>query len=654
MIKSFCFSFLTILLSFFGQSMYSQNKLPFGDITLEELSNKPYKPEPGAAAVILSKTGVVTVNYSNGFYVELEVDVRIKIINSNGFDYANIEIPYSLDDNILSYRASTFNTRNGEKVETKIPSKSFIKERTTNFYNTLKFNFPDVHEGTVIEYSYLQRLNDYAINSLVSWAFQSEIPTAVSSITVVYPEYFKYKTIVSGSANDVHFRSNKAETFFLEERVNVQTENWYSVDVPSFRNEPYIKSIRDNLIRIVFELESYNVPGSYFKEISPTYATLTKKLLESTDFGQPIKNNFKSLAEKITAGQKDDLSKLKKIHEYISTKILWNGVQDFTTSSSLRTILNKEKGTSGDINLLLIAMLRSLNIKADPVILSTRSNGSLNQLSAMIGQFNYVVAYVSVNGNYYLVDATDPIRPFNILPFDCLNGAGRLINEYESKFIDLKNNEKNYYSYNYTLTLDTSGAVSGKMENRYSNYSAYALRELIKRESEDGYLDIVKSAYGNMDVSDFKITNFSYRDSDLFENCTLKIANWAQVAGDEIIFNPYLKQAWEKNPFYAPERKFQIDFGCPVTESYSLTLIIPKGYSILQKPENVTITIGKNDGKFEYKCTQNGNKLEIKSLVNIDKTIFQPSEYSVIQGFYSQFLQKKGELIVLKRNSIIN
>ena len=68
------------------------------------------------------------------------------------------------------------------------------------------------------------------------------------------------------------------------------------------------------------------------------------------------------------------------------------GIDGFTASNSLRNVMNKEKGSSAEINMILIAMLRSAGLNADPVILSTRSNGSLNQNSAMMQQFNYLVA----------------------------------------------------------------------------------------------------------------------------------------------------------------------------------------------------------------------------------------------------------------------
>jgi hypothetical protein len=652
MTRYFPLSLFILFLSLAAPELFSQYKLPFGDIKTDELGNKPYKPDPGADAVILSDIGFVSLNYVNEFFVEMERDVRIRIVNSNGFDYANIEIPFSRDDRILNYRASTFNTRNGEKTETPVTKKSFITENTSKSYKALKFNFPDVHEGSVIEYSYIIRLKNNSIYTLVPWKFQAYIPTVFSSLTVSYPEACVYKNIISGSAGDVKSSNSITEAVYFGERANVVNRNWSVQNMPAFREEPYIKSKKEHLTKLSFELASMNFPGSSFREITPTYENLATKLLNRDDFGKALNTNFKSIAGKITAGLTDDLSKLKKIHDYISSRILWNGDNDFTVSAPLRAILKKEKGNSADINIMLIAMLRSLKINADPVILSTRSNGSLNQYSAMIQQFDYLLAYVTIGDDSYLVDATDPLRPFNVLPFDCLNVTGRLIKEFDSKFVDLKNKEKLSRSGSFILAIDGKGSLTGSMENRYSDYSAFNIRKRIKLESEEGYIDLIKALSPDAGLTEFIIENENDPYSDLIEKCKVSITERSQIAGDEIIFNPWMLLADTKNPFISSERKFPVDFGCPQKETYSLSLKIPEGYSVLEKPEDVAYDLGKDDGKFEFKYSQTGSDLTINSTLSFNKTIFPASEYLLVRDFYSKVLQKQAELIVLKKETV--
>jgi hypothetical protein len=649
MIKYYRITVCIFMLGFLSLDSFSQKfNLPFGDIKSEELSNKPYKPDPGADAIIISDIATATLNYNIGFYVELERDVRIRIVNSNGFDYANIEIPYSTDDNLEGYRASTFNSKNGEKTETIIPKKNFILEKTSTFSRTLKFNFPDVHEGSVIEYSYMIRL-DNAVYDLVPWEFQSDIPEVFSSFKISYPEYFIYKNIISGSAINVKSDTKIKESFLFDEWTMVRTTIWYVQDMPAFRDEPYINSTKEHLTGITFELASANLPNSSFKEVTPNYKTLTEKLLERDDFGKPLGTNLKSLAKKITKDKTDDLSRVKKIHEYIATNILWNGVEDFTTSYPLRTILKKEKGNSADINMILIVMLRALNIKADPVILVTRSNGILNQLSAMIQQFNYLVALVTIDGKSYLVDATDPLRPFNELPFECLNETGRLISPDDSRFVDLKNHEAYRTTRDIKISIDPSGKIAGSMNNTYSGYNSYNIRRTVKLESEEGYTDFVKSANSDFNISDLGINNLQDPYSDLILNYNFETSNGAQMQGNEMVFFPSSVLKPIKNPFFSSERRYPIDFGCQKDETFNLHVVIPEGYTISEMPSNSSNKIGNDDAKSEYTYSVTGDELEIKSIFEINKTKFQLSEYKEIRNFYAEYLKKQTEPIVLSK-----
>jgi transglutaminase-like putative cysteine protease len=644
---------LTLLLSLVSSDLFSQYKLQFGDISPDELSNKPYEPDPGADAIILSDVGIASLNYVNEFYIELERDIRIRIVNSNGYDYANIEIPVAENEELLNLRASTFNLKNGEKAETKVGKKSIIIEKATINDKIVKFNFPDVHEGSVVEYSYIIRMKREALFTLVPWKFQSDIPEMFSSVTITYPAPCKYKVLVYGSAELVSVRTAEKEAYYFGQKSSDITARWAAENVPAFRNEPYIKSKKEHLTRLSFELLKFDFPGvSSSEEYTPTYSSLTQKLLEKRDFGLTLNADFKSLAEKITKDSKDDLTKLKKIQEYVSTNILWNGVSDYTASQLLKTVLRKQKGNSADINMLLIAMLRSINIKADPLILCTRSNGSLNTYSAMIQQFNYLVAYVFVDGEYYLVDATDPLRPFNILPFDCLNGSGRLISEYDSKFIDLKNQEKQFSSTKMILNLDQKGELEGTSEDKYSDYLAYSIRKLIKNEGEDGYLDIVKSSSADVVFDDIKIENSRDIYSDLIRKCKVKIISGAEVTNDEIIISPNLTLTRTQNPFKSVERKFPVDFGCPLADTCSLSIKIPEGFSVTEMPEDISFDLGKKtDASFVFKCRKDGDKLNINYVFNINKTIFQPEEYTALRNFYSKILKKQAELIILKKTS---
>ncbi len=650
------FSYISfiVILSFLTIDLSAQFTLPFGKVSLEDLSNKPYKPDPGADAIILSESGLASLQYQDGIYIELEKNVRIRIVNSKGYHFASIEIPFDIDDKMDYYKASTFNLQNGEKIETQIPRKSFIIEKTDPASNTLKFNFPDVHEGSVIEYSYKIRLkNSSAIMGLVTWVFQSVIPVVRSTFTVAYPDAFVYKSLILGSSLDVQTDFTTSNSNFFGRGVTANIRTWSAADLPAFRPEPGILGVSEHLTRVTFELASVEFPNITFGNISPTYQKLNEKLLDRDDFGTPLATNFRSLAQGITAGEKDELSKLRKIHEYVSSKILWDGDNGITSSSSLKAVMRKEKGNSADINMMLIAMLRSAGLKADPVILSTRSHGTLFQNSAMIRQFNYLIAAVTIEGKLYLADATDPLRPADLLPVECLNRSGRLIHLSESRFVELKNDKPDAASYDYNVKIDEKGQISGTLNYTLSGYEAYYTRKTVKLAGEDGYLDLMKSMSPYADISSLGFMNREDPGSDLVMKCDFNINDGARIAGDKILFKTFLSMERIKNPFFSADRKYPVDLAYPSDYSYSIRFTIPEGYVLSEKPSDASFTLETDGGKYEYSCLAEGNQISVHQKVSITRTLYQTTEYLSVRNFYEKIVRKQGEVIVLKKNPVI-
>ena len=59
--------------------------------------------------------------------------------------------------------------------------------------------------------------------------------------------------------------------------------------------------------------------------------------------------------------------------------------------------MEKKKGNSGDINLLLVALLRSAGLKAYPILVSERGHGKVDTTSSFLDQFSNVHAYVEID-----------------------------------------------------------------------------------------------------------------------------------------------------------------------------------------------------------------------------------------------------------------
>ena len=646
-----------LLITFLSCSfnLSAQNKIAFGNITHTDLGNSVYKPDPGADAIVLSDVSVAALNYSedDGFWVEHVRDVKIKIVNSRGFDHANIELVYYNTDDLTNLKASTFNLKNGEIVETPVDKKSFIRDEYSSTREVLRFSFPDVHEGSIIEYNYTVDLKSGgAVNTLVPKLFQQTIPVKASSLTLVYPDYFTYKTNITGKPELVHMASSSKNQLYFGEMVDMITSTYTAVDVPAFREEPYIKSSFENLTKVQFELASVNLPN-YTEEITPTYQNLTKKLMERTDFGTPITNySFANkLVEELIAGAVSEREKFNRIYSYVTDKLIWNGQEDYTTSKALKKVISDGKGNSADLNLLLISLLRNAKFIADPVILSTRSNGSINQYSAIVSQFNYVVVLVKIDGKDYLIDATDPLRPFNLLPEECLNGSGWQAGQYNTGFVALKNSMETGSKSKVSLKMDQEGNLYGSYTEKSTGYSALDLRWLLKLEGVEGYLAGIRALSTDLEFSKSEFSNIGFPDSSITEFHEIKIRNGVQKANDKILFNPSLSFVTRKNPFYLEERTYPIDFAYPNSVSNVIEFEIPEGYSITQKPADFSVSALNGFASYSYKSEIIKNKIIVTEVFSILKPEVPVKEYKQVRDLFSMKINKESELFVLEKTN---
>lgn len=83
--------------------------------------------------------------------------------------------------------------------------------------------------------------------------------------------------------------------------------------------------------------------------------------------------------------------KIIKIYDHVRKTMTWNEFYTIIASGKLDKVYEAKQGTSGDINLILALMLKAVNIKAIPVIISTNDNGIVKESYPIISQFNHTI-----------------------------------------------------------------------------------------------------------------------------------------------------------------------------------------------------------------------------------------------------------------------
>lgn len=639
-----------LLLLFLYQPANGQIKqISFGDIPKEDLEMTEYAPDPSADAVILENHASVSMRSDEKILVITDCHVRIKIINTDGLDYANVELPYGSDEKIIGLKAAAYNLEEGAVVESPVDRKSLYYEKTSRYRNTLRFSVPNVRPGTVIEYKYTLESPYYF--TLYTLEFQQDIPVRRCNFLVEFPGYFEYKFVPGGDLSGIKFNSGQRRIMFGNSTVEGFTGTWKGYNIPAYREEEFSTGSDDYYARIGFELSKINVPGYYFQDVSPTYPKLSEKLLASTDFGEYIEKSgvVKSKAAELKAegGSENDI--LRRIYTWVTGYMMWNGYSDFTASATMSKVYEDARGNAADINLMLLSMLRIAGLQADPIIMSTREHGLINPLFAIQQRFDHVVVAATADGKSYIIDATDPIRPFNMLPKRCLNGQGWLVNKMGGSWLSLSNGEHYGETVALELTLDETGTLTGKVDKIFESYDAWLVRKICFLQGEETYRDQVQSVNTQWKISDMQLENLEELEQPVIEKISLTIPD-ASDKGDGIMYlNPTLYDRLESNDYYAEERISVIDLACPSVKKYTCSITIPQGWTVAELPQSVNLKMEGGGAGFIYNITSDGRKVTLVSEIKFTAVTFLPERYKSIRKFYSDIIRKQSEVIILKK-----
>jgi hypothetical protein len=640
-------------------SVAKDDNSKFGKVSIEELNATSCPIDSNAHAYYLFDKGSSHFFFGqNGFQINYDRHFRIKILDKAGFENASINIPYSNwgsnKDNVSNIKAYTYSLEGGKVIKSKLEKNEIFDEQTSKYLSQKKFALPNVKEGSVIEVSY--SLTTDAYWRLQGWQFQSYIPVLQSNYDVKIPEYFRFNQFFRGT---VSVKTKTSGELGLFPQSNGHPESYsinvfeYSIEnVPAFPIGEHLTTPDNYIAKVDYELASIQIPGSLYKDYTTTWDDVTKTFLDDEDFGYRLKMTgfLKDSAEVISKSITDEKQKMQAAFNLIKSKIKWNEISSCWCSAPLKKTFETGVGNAADVNLNLVALLKQLDLKAYPVVLSTRSNGMIHPVNASINQMNYVVALCRINDVSYLLDATDKYAEIDVLPTRCLNNEGLIVDKDLKGWEKLLKGKKSKEITLYTLNLSPDGKLTGKIEGSDLEFKALEKRNRVNDyESIDKYIEKVQESNEGLTIKDYKFTNLDTTGVDLKYEYTVEITDRVEVAGDLLFFNPMLFDGYEKNPFSLEKREYPVEYAYPIVENVTVFVTIPDGYQVESLPKPVKVSSEGNDFQFTYKSGIQDNKIMVMSSLQINKTMFLSDKYSEIKGFFENVVGKHLEKVVLKK-----
>jgi hypothetical protein len=652
-------SFVFCLSSVLAQKpVESVPAVEFGKITPDQFAF--FSKDTTAEAIVLYESGDVSfeVNVDESWIVFTH-HVRTLIRRKSAYDRATVQLTVrrgvgTLNEKMSELEGRTYNLVNGRVVADQLDLKTaHFTEKAAESYWIEKFTMPNVREGSVIEYNYTIRTPFNVNRSPQAWRFQRDIPVDWSQYHIILPNRYLHKPILGGSLKLTVEDVKATKISLIPGRIRSDSqESFYAIkNVPAFQRESYIATEEDYISKIDFEPPNYyDLYANTSVEFAFSWEAVDKRLQANKSFGIQITPTdwIRKQAEVVADNQLDTLSRVLAIYNFVRRTMTWNGGFSIW-SGDLKKVLTDKKGDSGDINLLLIAMMRSINIDAYPVILSTRSHGLITEDLALLRKFNYVIAQVTVGGKTLLLDATDPYLKLGMLPTHCLNGIGRLIDPPNSRFVSLAPKERLTSVETAQFTLDETGELSGTLAHSFGGYAAWINHKLFAVAGKTTYVDAIHKAHSDWQIKDVTFTGASQPEDVFGADYNLVIADVCTRAGDRLYFKPMLTEARSENPFKAPYRQYPIDFTFPIDEAFTATYTLPKDFRVEELPKPISMTLPGDGGRFLYQVSVDGNQLRVNSRIILRKPIYTPDEYPALRELFTQIVTKHAEQVVLKK-----
>lgn len=645
------FTFFSIVIAL--SASYAQN-VNFGKVSKAELQEKFHPKDSATSAAILYRKESINFRFlpNQGFQQERKVHQRIKIYNKEGFDWATQKVYLykgtGQKESLYGLKGFSYNLVNGKVEKVKLKSDGKFIDEYSEYTNVNSFTLPNVKEGTVIEYQYTITSLRASIDDII---FQFSIPMNKLDIRIATPEYYIYNKQYNFQASYLPklVESTKNTTVPFDYKINISTVN--EVDIPALREEAYSGNYNNYRSKMAMELTAYlNANKVIEKTFSSSWGEVSKTIYNNENFGGQLGKYsiYKDDLENLLAGVEDDFEKAILVENFVKSRVKWNGRFGKYAQNGVRSAYKNGEGNDADINLLVISMLRSRGVNANPVILSTRDNGI--PLFPSREGLNYVICSVESDGKMLLIDATEQYSTNNILPRRVLNWQGRLIeNEKLSRWINIKPSKMSVETTMLNVTIDDDFTVSGKVAKRLTNYIAYFYRNRYASMTNEDHIKSLEKDKGAIEINELNTDNVKNITQPIKINYKYELSDGIDEVGDKIYFSPMLFFATKENPFKLEERQYPIDFVIPYEDKYLINIKLPEGYSVESLPNSEVLEFNDSNVKFSYLIKQSASILQLKVELDIVNPLILPKDYKGFKDFYSKIVEKQAEQVVLTK-----
>ncbi|MFC2088279.1 DUF3857 domain-containing transglutaminase family protein [Calditrichota bacterium] len=586
-----------------------------------EFSKLPSQKDfPDEAAIILHDEAKIETfgDKENGFTV-YEKHRIMKILNTRGYKYASVAIPYTPRSGIEILQARTIS-----------PSGKISVVKEENIYDislypnfmlysdqmAKLFTFPAVENGSIVEYRYAVHYKGHTYGS--AWNFQESVPVLLSKYTMIIPSEVEPVYRISGI--EIEPDVKKGPIGFKSTYI------WQAKNLSPLKSEigmPVTKKVAARL-----NIASANTKT--WTDVANWYKDLSQPQMRTSD-------EIKNLVARITKGMVDQREKLKIIYEWVRDNIRYVSVAIGIGSyqpHAAESILFNRYGDCKDMTTLLCTMAKEADLEVHQVLIGTWYNGRVDTSLASVSQFNHAIAYcptVGENGTW--IDATDKACPFEQLPWYDADMPVLLVKDEgdsEIMFTPRVTYNENRKQLEWIVNLDSAGAALIEGKNMLWGASASELRyDLMSQSASERKIwmeTYLSSRCALIKLDSLSIIGIDPIKDPLIISYKFSSQNFANVIKNRMNFCPGdISEINLSDYFLSEERQHPIRFRFGAKTKMNITMNIPEEWTI--ETEDFSHSLSSSFGQSSWNWFESDNKFYIQSEFILEGNLITPEEY---------------------------
>lgn len=652
-------NFLPLFFLFCSWTFFSQeSSIPkLGQTSIDELLLTTYDQDSSAVALVLYEKGNYFLHKTQKYTHVSEYYHRVKILTSEGLEKGTIKVGFLSDEKIFDIQAhSWFLDADGNIKKNFITEENIINNDVGENSKEVIINIPNVRVGSVIEYSYKISSPYFFIRD---WNFQTDIPKIRSDFKTLIEDERKYHTRLIGvDTTRYHNKENVTQCYSgSTQRKKRCVSNVYRIDtIKAFHQEVLMVSPENVMTQLKFHLtlmvDDY---GRMLYSSIFNWREFDRKFQLFSNSNQKENTRFykRKLPNDILK-VKDTLERAKHIYYFIQDHYVWNR---YLGGSLTKNIRKKFKNKEGSVNLINSSLYNSLNsqgIECKYVLLSTRGNGTPDKKYPNLEDYNYMIVQATIDGEDYLLDATEKNMSFGTLPLRTLNDQARIMDfDKGSYWQKIQPKEASTKNSTIKLAFDDEMNLTGTISIEKYGMDAYMSRTGYKEFGKDVYLEGLEEGMKKLEIESFEVKNTDELEKHFVEHHTVFMDSEdvnSMVDSENVIrFSPVFFDQLSVNPFKSNTRNYDLDFLYQRKNIYRLSIEIPKGYKVSKLPKNQELALPKNGGTYVYRVQSVENTINLYVKFFIKKNQYSVEEYANLKRLYEQIVKAEDAFVELQK-----